>query len=364
MALTVEWIRGAEDFEALAPEWDELLPTDGEPFDLNGWYAAWWKAFGGGELAVCAVRRNGELVAGMPLRREGRSLKALVNGHSASTRPLARDEEALDALVAAVVAARGSELELRGLRDADPGCERFRTAATRLPFSVDPAQDSPYVAITGDFEDWRKENKKRWRAPLEQKRRKMEREYEAEIFPCGEAIDLDAELAEGLALEGAGWKGTQSTAIESSPRTLAFYRDVAAFFQARGELRFSWIRLDGRPVAFDFCILYGNRLFTLKSAFDEDFKGLAPGLVRQLAEIERCFELGVEQLELLGDEGGWKARFASGNSPHTNLWVFGSGPTGAARRAYRTSVRPRMRSVYRRLRSERTPAEGRPPGTD
>jgi CelD/BcsL family acetyltransferase involved in cellulose biosynthesis len=359
MALTVDWIDKLVDFEALAKEWDALLPEDGEPFDLNGWYAAWYKAFGGGGLAVCTVRRDGVLVAGMPLRRERRELKTLVNGHSASTRPLARDEEALDALVAAVLGARANGFELRGLRDDDPGCRRIRVAAERLPFSADAAQASPYVEISGNFEDWRKANKKRWRAPLEQKRRKMERDYEAVIVPCGPVADLEAELAEGVALEGAGWKGEGGTAIESSPATAAFYRAVAELFEARDELRFSWIRLDGKAVAFDFCILYRNRLFTLKSAYDESVKNLAPGLVRQLAEIELCFELGIERLELLGDEVGWKSRFASGNTPHSDLWVFRSGPTGVARRAYRTNVRPRMRSVYRRLRSRGEPVEGR-----
>jgi CelD/BcsL family acetyltransferase involved in cellulose biosynthesis len=364
MALTVEWIRDLAEFEELAPEWDALLPDDGEPFDLNCWYAAWWKAFGGGELAVCAIRRDGELAAGLPLRREGRELKSLVNGHSATTRPLFRDDRALDALVGAILAARGGGLELRGLRDRDPGCERIRRSADRLPHSVDSAQASPYVALVGAFDDWRKANKKRWKAPLEQKRRKMEREFKAEIVPFGEVVDLEAELSDGVELEGGGWKGTEGTAIRSSPQTLAFYRDVAALFQARGELRFSWIRLDDKAVAFDFCILYANRLFTLKSAYDEEFKGFAPGLVRQLAEIERCFELGIDRLELLGDEVGWKTRFASGNTPHTDLWVFSSGPTGVARRAYRTSVRPRMRSIYRRLRAERAPVEGRASAAD
>jgi CelD/BcsL family acetyltransferase involved in cellulose biosynthesis len=364
MALIVDWIGRVADFEALAPEWDALLPEDGEPFDLNGWYAAWWRAFGGGELAVCTVRRDGVLVAAMPLRLERRELKALVNGHSASTRPLAGDEEALDALVEAVLGARANGLELRGLRDDDPGCRRIRAAAACLQSAADVAQASPYVDISGSFEDWRKANKKRWRAPVEQKRRKMERDYAAEIVPFGPVGDLETELAEGIALEGAGWKGEGGTAIESSPETVAFYHAVAELFEARDELRFSWIRLDGKAVAFDFCILYRNRLFTLKSAYDESVKNLAPGLVRQLAEIELCFELGIERLELLGDEVGWKSRFASGNTPHTDLWVFAAGPAGLARRAYRTNLRPRMRSAYRRLRSRGEPVEGRGGGGD
>lgn len=72
MALTVEWVREADQFAALADEWDALLPSDAHPFDLHCWYLSWWNAFGGSsELAVCTVRGDGELAAVFPLRREG-----------------------------------------------------------------------------------------------------------------------------------------------------------------------------------------------------------------------------------------------------------------------------------------------------
>jgi CelD/BcsL family acetyltransferase involved in cellulose biosynthesis len=346
----VEWIEDPDEFAALAPEWDALLPAHAQPFDLHCWYRLWWESYGApGQLAVCTVRREAELVGAFPLRRDGRRLCGFVNGESPETRPLARDPEALAALARATVAAAPAELHLRGLPRADPGTAALIAALGRRALT-EPAHASPYVDTRGDFEAWRKANKKRWKAPLEQKQRKMARDHEAEFKPMEAVVDLEAELDEGLRIEAGGWKGEQGTAIESAPETTDFYRKVAREFERRGELRFSWIKLDGVGVAFDFCILFGNRLFTLKSAYDEEYRGLAPGLVRQLQEIERCFDSGIDTLELLGDEVGWKSRFASGNRPHLHLRGFPASPEGLARLWYRRRLRPVLVRLRNRIR--------------
>src|SRR6185369_5086932 len=97
-------------------------------------------------------------------------------------------------------------------------------------------------------------------------------------------------------------KGASGTAIISDPRTETFYREVASSFAERDELRLSRVVLDGHWAAFDLCLL--------KTGYDERFRRLAPGLVMRLSIIERCFELGLEAHELLGDDTEWKRKFA------------------------------------------------------
>src|SRR3954468_19077777 len=67
---TVETICTLDGLETLAPQWDALvraMPRP-SPFMLHGWLAEWWRHHGDGlELAVHAARRDGELVAALPL---------------------------------------------------------------------------------------------------------------------------------------------------------------------------------------------------------------------------------------------------------------------------------------------------------
>jgi CelD/BcsL family acetyltransferase involved in cellulose biosynthesis len=350
----VAWIREVGELEALAGEWDALAARQAErsPFDLHCWYVSWWRAFGaGGELAVLTLRDGGELAGIFPLRRAGGQLLSLSNVHSPLYRPIARDREALAALVEAALAAAGG-LELASLPEGDAATAQLREGAGgagKLSL-LERAHVSPTVDTSGDFDIWREQSKKRWGAPLERFRRKMGRDHEAELSIVEPPDDLEAELADGYRVEASGWKGEQGTAIVSKPETEIFYTEVARAFERRGELRFSRIRLDGETAAFDLTLLHDNRLHLLKTGFDERFRKLAPGLVMRLSIIERCFELGLASHELLGDESEWKAKFQTGVRPYATLRLYPRGPAGRARHAYRKTLRPRLRTVYRRLR--------------
>ena len=356
MTLETDWIEDRAGFAALAGEWEALLPEDSTPFDLHDWYLAWWQAFAGSrQLAVCTVRRAGDLVGAFPLARQGSSLGGLVNGHSGIFRPLAKDEEAMEALCAAALACRAPELELSLLPAADPSLPVLEASAREAGMRPLPEAGyvSPIVDTSGDFEAWRKGRKASWKSRLARYRRKMQRDYDARLEIVAQPDDFESWLDEGFRIEASGWKGEEGTAILSAPETASFYRDMARRFHERGELRLNRISLDGAVVAFSLCILCGNRLYSLKAGFDEEWKKLVPGLVLQLAIVERCFELGLDAYELLGETSDWKEKVATDSRAHTNLRVFPGGPAGALRYGYRARLRPVLKRAYRRLRPRR-----------
>lgn len=351
----VAWIEDESSFRALAEDWEALAAQLDEPtpFDLHCWYLEVWDAFfrGRAEPAICTVRRAGRLVGVFPLVGRGHRLDALANIHSCVFRPLVADEEAAAALLGAVMARPSTGLELVGVPIEGGWPERLGAAADVSHATVvEASYSSPYVDTTGDLEEWRKANKKRWKAPLEKKRRKMDRDHEAEFAIAVAPRDLEAELEDGLRVEAGGWKGENGTAILSQPRTAAFYRGVARAFHARDELRLSRIALDGETVAFDFGLLHGGRLYSLKVGYDERVRSLAPALVMRLSMIERCFELGLRTHELLGDDAPWKSQFSSGARDHVGFFAYSRGLGGRALYAYRAKLRPTLQRSYRRLR--------------
>ena len=346
MAPVTEWIDDPARFEAIRDEWDRLAVLDPSPFSLHAWYAAWWRAFGGGTLHVCVVREGDELVGGLPL--------GMANEHSPSFRPLARDDAALEALVAALLD-QGSPVELVGLPldEAVPTAlvKGLELGGARLLIETDYV--SPIADTTGSFEEYRAALKAGWKE-TERRGRKMTREHEVEQVLVEPPTELERALEEGLALEASGWKGREGTAILADESTAAFYRDLARAFHERGELRFSALRVDGRLVAFDFALLHENRYFLLKTAYDEELRKLGPGLVMRRAVIERCFELGLDAHEFLGPDMEWKRLFATGARPHAVVRAYPRGPGGTARYAYRAQVRPRLKAAYRRVRPRTT----------
>ena len=355
MTWGVDWIEDEARFDGLAPEWDALAAAQESPlpFDLHCWYVAIWTSFyrGRDRLAICTLRRDGRLVAIFPLLRHGRSLVALANIHSCVYRPLAADDEAADALLEEVMSRRASSLRMVGVPVDGGWIERLRDAAKsakKIALTED-SYSSPYIDTVGDFSEWREANRRRWKAPLEKKRRKMNRDHEAEFAIVVAPKDLDAEVEDGLRVEASGWKGENGTAILSTESTAAFYRAVARAFHARDEFRLSRIALDGETITFDFALLHGERLYSLKVGYDERLRSFAPALVMRLSMIEQCFELGLRRNELLGDDAPWKKQFSSGVHGHVDFYAYSLGVDGLLLSAYRSKLRPLLRRGYRRL---------------
>jgi CelD/BcsL family acetyltransferase involved in cellulose biosynthesis len=352
----IEWIGDEAGLNALAEPWETLADRERLPFLRHRWFSEWWAAFGAGwQLQICALWERNELAALFPLcGRRGR-LDALANVHSPIFHPFGRDERAVAAVVDAAVRASADEILLEALPENGSVTARVVSAAraagriTRL----EPQHVSPIVDVDGTFEAYRERLASRARGDLARRRRKMEREHETAFALVEAPVDLEPALDGGFAVEASGWKGAAGTAIVSRPDTEGFYRGIARAFHAADKLRLCTLRLDGRLAAFDLCLLDGNRLWLLKDGYDESFARLAPGLVLRLAVIERCFELGVEGLELLGDDEPWKRTFATSTRRHVGLRCYRRRPVPLARFAYRRAIRPALRSAYRRVRPVR-----------
>jgi CelD/BcsL family acetyltransferase involved in cellulose biosynthesis len=357
MGERVEWITESSRLFDLSAEWDALAEGPVEPFLASYWFRCWWEAFGGGHvLRTCALWRDHRLAAVFPLRGGGdRRLTALANDHSPMFQPLAADETALETLVEAVL--DGSwQLDVEGVPAAGPALPALERAARRRrwPRVVESLFASPMVATEGDFGLYREPRKHRWRE-IERRGRKLRREHQTEFRLITEPHELDRELEAGLRLEASGWKGAAGTAILASPSTAGFYRSLARTLHARGELRLSSLVSDGEVIAFDLALEHGSRYFLLKTAYDERYRSLSPGLVMRLAVIERCFELGLEWHEFLGADMEWKRLFATGAREQRAFRAYSVRPGPLARFAYRRGARPLLRRGYRFVR----PAGGR-----
>jgi CelD/BcsL family acetyltransferase involved in cellulose biosynthesis len=346
-----EWVGDPARLAEIGPAWDRLAEREETPFTSHSWFVSWWEAFGAGRrLSVSLSWMGDELRAALPLSLRNRELHALANAHTPLFRPLARDAGALRAVVDPVLATSSGRVSIPAIPTEDPWLAAVAAASRnvgRLTL-VRPQHTSPIVETTGRFEDYRRRTKPRWGAPLERFRRKAIRDHGATFHVVDAPADVEAELRRGFELEARGWKGKAGTAILSSQETARFYHSLGMHFHATGKLMLSRMFVDGRLAAFDMSLLHGNRLFLLKTAYDEVQRRLAPGLVLRLSIIERCFELGLEAHELLGDAEPWKQKFATTERAHSALRSYPRRPLAAVRYGYRGAVRPALKWARRR----------------
>ncbi len=324
--------------EAIAHAWDDLAALDPTPFSLSAWYAAWWEGYGDGRaMRVCTVWDAGELVALLPLCARDERLETMANVESCVCRPLARDRDALRQVTEAALGERYGLLEVKRLPAGDAAIDALGDAArtARRLHLVEPDITSPIVETRGTLEDYRAAHKSKWHKNMWRLYRKLVRDHDADLRLIEPPSALGAELATGFAVESSGWKRSAGSAIFSRPENEVFYRRLAERFHARGELRISSIWIDGRMVAWDLGILHGNRLYSPKSGYLEELRPLAPGLVLELATIERCFEEGIEAHELLGSDEDYKLKFSTTERRHRVFRAFPRRPRPALHYAWR-----------------------------
>ncbi len=350
MRETVEWITALERFEQLSARWDRLAERERTPFALHAWMSAWWDAFAAGRrLQICALWREDELVGVFPACAGRGRWEAMANGETEAFRPLARDGPALVRLVETVVEAAPSQLILPALSPQEPALGALESASSYAGrwTVVEPQSPSVIADTGGELAEYvSRINKERW-AAVQRRRRKLEREHQPTFRCVEEPYDSARQLQQYLEIEASGWKGRRGTAILCSPAMERFYRSIARSFEVAGALRFSEIAIKERPIAFELQLQHAGRLFVLKRGYDERYRRLGPGMVLQGAVIVRCFELGLEAYEFLGEDEPHKRRFATSERTHCTLRSYQRRPVSGARYLYRRRVRPVLKRVYR-----------------
>lgn len=104
--------------------------------------------------------------------------------------------------------------------------------------------------------------------------------------------DTAAALESFLALEAAGWKGSNGTALAKLPADAAYFREVIGRFAADDMARIDLLSLDGAPIAAGVLLDFADQAHFLKIAYDEALARLSPGRGLAIAMLRADFNAG------------------------------------------------------------------------
>ncbi|MET7248302.1 GNAT family N-acetyltransferase [Methylobacterium sp. EM32] len=122
---------------------------------------------------------------------------------------------------------------------------------------------------------------------LRRRRRRLDEAGSVTLEAVGPDGDLAGAVAAFLDLERRGWKGRAGTALACREATAGFARDLFRAGVGPVTARADLLRLDGRVVAASLALVCGGTATLLKTAYDEDLRALAPGVLLE-AEIVRA----------------------------------------------------------------------------
>lgn len=156
-------------------------------------------------------------------------------------------------------------------------------------------------------------------------------------------------LADGLALEAAGWKRESDHAVINSPRRLRFFTELAEVTEANHWLRLGALYMDGRLIAFNYDLEYAGRMVGLVTAYDET-------LPRRCSRGISCLSRHSKQPSTAGLPGTSRAASEVENPgsrnghppPSPRVYVRGFGPDVKGRAARSIwEVRSKLRELHR-----------------
>jgi CelD/BcsL family acetyltransferase involved in cellulose biosynthesis len=293
-----------EELEAEASRWGVLEEAARSPAQQFAWVRACAAAFEG-ELRIVVVEDDEAIIAVAPLSERAGALELL--GARELFEPgdfLYRDEKALDELARQVARLRKPVVLHRAFADG-PAEGALRRAFRRRGLVLRrEANQTPVLDLSGTPVEDRFSSRRR--GDIRRARRRAEElgAVVAEVLSPrpGEVSPL---LEEIVAVEAAGWKGVEGTALAQDPARLRFFEDYAARSAADETLCVARLRIGDEPAAVQLAVEHGRRLWLLKIGYDERFARCSPGTLLMLEVAGWASDKALEAIEFLGVAEEW-----------------------------------------------------------
>jgi Acetyltransferase (GNAT) domain len=350
----------------MVDDWRRLAHRSESPFMTPEWLSCWWHAFGRGEPTwLLLSETDGSLAAGAFFEARGNELTSAANVHSGDWDAVSRDEDARDQLWEELGELPVRCLRLLGMPEAG-GADAAEVALQRAGYRVvrDHGSLSPWLHLPATWEELIQSASRNLRSQWRRRRRALEREGALTFRTVTRPGDLAPALDDFLRLEASGWKGRESTAILSNPRTEQFYRAFAQAAAQQGWLRLHLLELDGQLVAGDYGCSFAGTGFLIKTAFSESHERFSPGLVLRGMALEAAIEEGLGAYDFLGGPERYKLAWTSELRPRVRLFAYRG--SALPRYVYRSRLHPLLRPTIgpiagrlrARLRRLRSPSRG------
>ncbi|HKY23637.1 MAG TPA: GNAT family N-acetyltransferase [Gaiella sp.] len=350
----IDTVSTLDGFASLDGEWDALvraMPRP-SPFLLYGWLTSWWRAYGDdGTLAIPIARREGRLVAALPLHVHSHlalSVGSFLGGaHSALADLLLDPTEPteLAGVLARSVAGSGlvDYVDVYGLPKASRLAE-----ALGPDLEVIERVESPVLELGDSWEDvYRAKTSSKTRNLHRRRRRQLAELGTLEMHVAREPEDLEPALEEAFRVHDLRWEGRPDGSGFTTPRGKTFQREAILALAELDVPRIVVLRLDGRAIAFHYYLALAGTMYVHRLGFDPAFARYSPGLINTLDTIETASAEGLARVEFLGGAERYKVELADRFDPLCHGLGLAKGPLA------HVAVEARLASIRLRLELKR-----------
>jgi CelD/BcsL family acetyltransferase involved in cellulose biosynthesis len=312
--LTLEIVRNAQRFAAVAEAWDVLAASLATPLACHAWYSAALDAQHGHRIAlsVILVWDGIHLAAAAPLILDQAHVPARlipIDGFVGEPfRLLYRDAETFASLIAACAGMRRPILFRRLVGTESDLAKLAGTLRSNSAVICKPRHASATVRLPDDFGAFEAAMSSSRRATHRRKWRAAQRDHgEIETeFATPNPASVPQYLARLWAIEGSGWKQRSGTALAADSRTANFVKQVAERFSQKGMLVLAFLKIGGRDAACRLLLQERSGWFEIKIGFEEEFARFSPGALLMHETLREGCRRGIKTYDFLGLYENWQ----------------------------------------------------------
>lgn len=154
------------------------------------------------------------------------------------------------------------------------------------------SHQSKFIDFSSGFTAFWEGYSSKFRKGLLKKMRKAEEQGELKLLCATSPEDLVPAFEHFLEVEDSGWKGQLGTSIRKQPEKLAYYQRLFRLYGEQQRCQINILYSNDTPIAAQFGIRVGARLFLLKIGFREDFAAVSPGYLLLYKVVEHLAEEG------------------------------------------------------------------------
>ena len=309
----IEIIRTESGLADLQSQWSEILTDQPSPMATFEWIRAAIRAFYNPQQLFVVIVRNADkrLDAVAPLvRTQGNDLSsATLIGSNCLFEPsglLFRNSNAFDELITGLIEL-GIPLNLKRLAHSLGEVEKIkRTCRGQALLLAKNGAGSPFLPIGTSWKQFEGTISSDRRSDLRRALRRAESfgdvEFEVKtpsIKECGACFD------ELVRVELNSWKGRSGSALGLNQHYHQFFSEFSIACAEKGNARFGFMRVNGKPIAANLSVQYGRALWTLKVGYDDRYGRCSPGILLMHEMVRYAFEQKLDSFQFLGEPEKW-----------------------------------------------------------
>ena len=188
---------------------------------------------------------------------------------------------------------------------------------------VEPRGGDAFVALIGGWETARQHISRNQQQQAARKMRQLQQLGELTYEVQRGGPEFLRILEECFELETKGWKGVDGAPMKMDPHTYTFYKELALASAEAGRFALYLLRLDGRLIAFEYCLRAQGKIDMLKLSFDPEYAKYSPGNVLRLLLLQDEADRGEIHSYHMGRPSEWKERWATHIAPLVQLRIYG-----------------------------------------